>query len=70
MVHAASDAGAEYAKIQSMHSSELTHRERFDDGLIEGGKIKVIKKNKKSFIANVIAEIVLDKLLMNDRSFN
>ena len=26
-----------------MHSSELTHRERFDDGLIEGGKIKVIK---------------------------
>ena len=34
------------------------------------GKIKVIKKNKKSFIANVIAEIVLDKLLINDRSFN
>ena len=34
------------------------------------GKIKVIKKNKKSFIANVIAEIVLDKLLVNDRSFN
>ena len=34
------------------------------------GKIKVVKKNKKSFIANVIAEIVLDKLLMNDRSFN
>ena len=27
-------------------------------------------KNKKSFIANVIAEIVLDKLLINDRSFN
>ncbi len=34
------------------------------------GKIKVIKKNKKSFIANVIAEIVLDKLLIDDRSFN
>ncbi len=34
------------------------------------GKIKVIKKNKKSFIANVIAEIVLDKLLINDRNFN
>ena len=34
------------------------------------GKIKVIKKNKKSFIANVIAEIVLDKILINDRSFN
>jgi len=34
------------------------------------GKIKVIKKNKKSFVANVIAEIVLDKFLINDRSFN
>ena len=34
------------------------------------GKIKVIKRNKKSFIANVITEIVLDKLLINDRSFN
>ena len=34
------------------------------------GKIKVIKKNKKSFIASVIAEIVLDKLLINDRNFN
>ncbi len=34
------------------------------------GETKVIKKNKKSFIANVIAEIVLDKLLINDRSFN
>ena len=34
------------------------------------GKIKVIKKNKKSFIANVLAEIVLEKLLVNDRSFN
>ena len=34
------------------------------------GKIKVIKRNKKSFIANVIAEIVLDKLYINDRSFN
>ncbi len=34
------------------------------------GKIKVIKKNRKSFIANIITEIVLDKLLINDRSFN
>tara|TARA_B100000886_G_scaffold316075_1_gene254455 strand:+ start:51 stop:1280 length:1230 start_codon:yes stop_codon:yes gene_type:complete len=34
------------------------------------GKIKVIKKNKKSYIANVIAEIVLDKILIDDRSFN
>ena len=34
------------------------------------GKIKTIKKNKKSYIANVIADIILDKLLLDDRSFN
>tara|TARA_Y100000591_G_scaffold321730_1_gene337144 strand:+ start:2274 stop:3503 length:1230 start_codon:yes stop_codon:yes gene_type:complete len=34
------------------------------------GKIKVIKRNKKSFVANIIAEIVLDKILINDKSFN
>ena len=34
------------------------------------GRIKVVKKNKKSFIANIIADIILDKLLINDRSFN
>lgn len=48
MVHAASEAGANYAKIQSIDSSELTHRIRFDDGLIEGGKIKVIKRPFKA----------------------
>ena len=45
MVHAASESGADYAKIQSLHSSELTHRKRFDEGLIEGGKVKVIKRD-------------------------
>ena len=34
------------------------------------GKIKLIKKSKKSFIANKVAQIVLDKLLIDDRSFN
>ena len=34
------------------------------------GNIKSIKKNKKSFVANKIAEIILDKLLFNDRNFN
>ena len=34
------------------------------------GKLKTLKRNKKSFIANKIVEIVLDKLLMNDRNFN
>jgi len=34
------------------------------------GNIKIIKKNKKSFIASKIAEIILDKLLIDDRNFN
>ena len=34
------------------------------------GNTKIIKKNKKSFIANIIAEIILDKLFVDDRSFN
>tara|TARA_Y100000591_G_scaffold304550_1_gene301305 strand:- start:5873 stop:7099 length:1227 start_codon:yes stop_codon:yes gene_type:complete len=34
------------------------------------GKTISIKKNKKSFIANKIAEIVLNKLLIDDRNFN
>ncbi len=48
MVHAAAESGADYAKIQSMKSSELTHRLRFDEGLIEGGKTKVIKRPYKN----------------------
>jgi len=44
MVHAAAESGADYAKIQSLHSDELTHRIRFDKGLIEGKKVKVIKR--------------------------
>lgn len=34
------------------------------------GNIKIIPKNKKSFIANKIAEILLDKLLIDDRNTN
>ena len=34
------------------------------------GNVKIIPKNKKSFIANKIAEILLDKLLVNDRNIN
>lgn len=44
MVAAASSAGADFAKLQTLHSSQLTHRTRFDDGLIEGGLTKVIKR--------------------------
>ena len=34
------------------------------------GVVKIIPKNKKSFIANKIAEILLDKLLIDDRNTN
>ena len=35
MVSAASEAGADILKIQSMRSKDLTFREMFEDGLIE-----------------------------------
>jgi len=45
MIAAAAESGADYAKIQSMLStSELTYRDRFENGLIEGKIIKIIKR--------------------------
>ena len=44
MVHAAAESGAEYCKIQSIKSSELTHRKKFDDGKFENGKTIVTKR--------------------------
>ena len=32
MVHAAAESGADFAKIQSIHSSDLAYRERFEHG--------------------------------------
>ena len=34
------------------------------------GRIRSIPKNKKSFIANTLAKIILDKILMNDKNIN
>ena len=34
------------------------------------GRVQSISKNKKSFIANKIAKIIVDKLLINDKNFN
>ncbi|MDA9624771.1 bifunctional phosphopantothenoylcysteine decarboxylase/phosphopantothenate--cysteine ligase CoaBC [Candidatus Pelagibacter bacterium] len=34
------------------------------------GRIRSIPKNKKSFIANTLAKIILDKILMNDKDIN
>jgi sialic acid synthase SpsE len=47
MVHAASEAGANIVKIQSIDSGDLTHRKKFDKGLIEDDEIKVIKRPYK-----------------------
>ena len=45
MVYAAADAGATYVKIQSMRADDLTHRPRFDEGLVDAnGVAKVIKR--------------------------
>lgn len=48
MIWAASEAGADYAKIQSMKSDELTFREKFEEGIIENGVVKAIKRPYKA----------------------
>ena len=44
MVHAAKESGADYVKIQSMRSADLSFRERFENGLEEGGIVKCKKR--------------------------
>lgn len=44
MVAAAAEAGADYAKIQAIFADDLTHRIRFDEGLIEGGEVRCIRR--------------------------
>ena len=36
----------------------------------KNGGVKTISKNKKSYIANIIAKIILNKLLINDKNIN
>jgi len=47
MIYAAAEAGATYAKVQSMLADDLTFRERFEEGKVENGKIIVIKRPYK-----------------------
>ena len=50
MVQAAAESGANIAKIQFMNLN-LTHRKKFDQGIIEGGEVKVIRDpTKKNLI--------------------
>lgn len=44
MIWAAKDAGADYAKIQSMRADDLTYRDRFEEGKTQNGKILCIKR--------------------------
>ncbi len=45
MVDAAAASGADYAKLQTIRSEELTHRPRFDTGAFyPDGRVKVIKR--------------------------
>jgi sialic acid synthase SpsE len=44
MVFAAAEAGADYAKIQSMLVDDLTRRDRFEEGLWEGDTQVAIKR--------------------------
>src|SRR5262245_42955481 len=44
MIHAVAEAGADYAKIQTIRVRELTRRERFEEGLVEDGVKKAIKR--------------------------
>lgn len=44
MISAAKEGGADYIKIQSMLADELISRERFEEGIIENGVVKAIKR--------------------------
>lgn len=44
MVWQAAEAGATYAKIQTIFAGDLTARERFEEGAKEGNIVKVIKR--------------------------
>lgn len=45
MIHKAAENGADYVKIQSIRSAELTHREKFDEGVTDpDGTVQVIKR--------------------------
>ncbi|MTH90677.1 MAG: general stress protein [Actinobacteria bacterium] len=45
MVHEAAESGADYAKIQALRSTELSQRERFENGITDtDGTVRAIKR--------------------------
>lgn len=47
MIHQAAEGGATYGKIQTIFPEDLAFRERFEDGLVENGITKCIKRPYK-----------------------
>lgn len=61
MVAAAAEAGADFAKIQTIFSDELTDRPRFEDGLVVDGVTKVVKRPFEAELARLAGlEIAYD----------
>lgn len=53
-IHAAAENGADFVKIQAIRSKELTHRERFDEGIVDSsGTTQVIKRPYAAEIARL-----------------
>ena len=44
MINAAAEAGVDYVKTQTIRAEFLSHRPRFDEGVVEGGVTRVIKR--------------------------
>lgn len=76
MIHAASETGAKYIKIQDINSSELTFRPRFEKGEIINKKVITIKRPfndeydrlkkldmKENFISNFVKYCALYKVM-------
>ncbi|MBM3898194.1 MAG: general stress protein [Thaumarchaeota archaeon] len=53
MVWEAAENGATYAKIQTIFADDLTRRERFEEGTIEGDVVKAIKRPYESEYARL-----------------
>ena len=62
MVHAAKAAGCTYGKIQSISPDMVTFRERFENGLVEDGVVKVIKRQYQAEVDRMAQlEITFDQ---------
>ena len=73
MVHAASETGAQFVKIQDIHSDELTYRPRFEKGKIKKNKVIIIKrpfkdefKRLKNLDIKKISLLIFKNLLKNE----